>query len=160
MNKFLLFLCFLLAIGYTQSEVINGMNVTEFFENIIKISEGLTDNTEYNCRNILINNKAKLIKVAEDMLKEDPDLYKALLGSAAQLIFVEDFASHCNIGKIIGNIIEKTKAEGIRKMGQIMIDNANEIEGLLKVIINTTDNDERFKTIGEIIRKITEITLH
>ena len=160
MNKFVLFLCFLLAIDYTKSEVIDGIDVTELFENFLKIAKGLTDNNEYKCTNILINNKEKLIKAAEDMLRKKVDLNSALLGSAAQLIFVEDFSSICNIGKIIGIVTEITKAEGIKKMGQNMINNASELENLFNEILKATDNDGRLMVVGKIIRYITGITLH
>ena len=94
------------------------------------------------------------------MLRKKVDLNSALLGSAAQLIFVEDFSSICNIGKIIGILTEITKAEGIKKMGQNMINNASELENLFNEILKATDNDGRLMVVGKIIRDITGITLH
>ena len=159
MNKFLLFLCFLLAIGFTQSEVIDEIDVTDVFEKFLKISKGLTNNTEYKCTKILTNNKARLIRALEDMIRNKKDLLPTLIGVAAQLIFFADgFSNNCNIGPNFDIVKEITKATGIRKMGQNMIDNATELEGLFNELQNATNNDDRLMIIGKIIRKITGIT--
>ena len=69
---------------------LEGIDVTDFFEKFLKISKGLTDNTENKCPNILTNNKALLIKAIEDMIRNKKDLFPILVGVSAQL-FLMDF---------------------------------------------------------------------
>ena len=163
MNKLGLFFCFLLAISYTQSAEIDGIDVNELYDKFIIIARGLADNNEYKCSNILLNNKNKILPRVEDIvrnLKNENGLNNALAGAAAQLGFLSGFVSDCNIVEVISIISTITKADGIKKMGQNMIDNASELENLFKEYTAAPDKDGKLMVIGKIVRKITGITLH
>ena len=160
MNKFILFLCFLLSTSFIKSEVINGIDVNDLFDKFIVISKGLTDNTEYKCTKILTENKDEMVKVTENAIKKKQGLSSALFAGVSQLIFVPGFAQDCNVGSIMIIVQDLLKAEGIKRMGQNMIDNANELETLFKELKEASDNNTRLIVIGKIIRKITGITFH
>ena len=163
MNKLGLFLCFLLAISYTQSEVIDGIDVNELYDKFTNIAKGLADNTEYKCSNLLINNKNKVLPKVEEVvrnLKDTNALPNALAGFALQLSMIDGFISDCNIASVVNIILTITKAEGIKQMGQNMIDNATELEGLFKDFTAATTEEGKLIVIGKIIRKITGITFH
>ena len=163
MNKLGLFFCFLLAISYTQSEVIDGIDVNELYDKFVIIARGLADNNEYKCSNILLNNKNKILPRVEDIvrnLKNENGLTNALAGAAGQLGLLSGFVSDCNIVEVISIISTITKADGIKKMGQNMIDNATELEGLFKDFTAATTEEGKLIVIGKIIRKITGITFH
>ena len=161
MNKLGLFLCFLLAISYTQSEVIDGLDINELYDKFTIIAKGMAETTEYKCANSLINNKAKILPEVENIMKSlnnEQELMSKLIGAGLKLFMIDGFATDCNLQSIMEIAPKITKAEGIRNMGNNMINNADELETIFKEFTNASDLDGKLIVIGKIIRKITGIS--
>ena len=161
MNKLALFWCFFLAIGYTESEVIDGLDVTDLYDKFIIVARGMADNNEYKCSNHLENHRAKILPKVENIirnLKDTSGIATELIGFAIQLSMIEGFVTDCNIKELVSTVLTITTADGIKKMGQNMIDNASALEGLIQELTAATNQDTRLLVIGKIIRKVTGLT--
>ena len=158
MNKLGIFLCFLLTISYIKSE--DTVDVNQLYDKFLSIATGLTDGTEYKCKNLLIQNRAKIVGMVEESIKNKEDAQTILMKIAASFIFVPGFSTNCNVNEIIKVVLEITKAAGIRKMGQNMIDNADRLEQLFAEMKEKTEETEKLEVIGKIARIITGISFH
>ena len=76
-----------------------------------------------------------------------------------KLLKIKDLPSDCNLFVIIDTLPTLLKADGIKKMGENMSSNANELEGIIKEFTDSTDKEGKLIVIGKIIRKITGITV-
>ena len=161
MNKLGLFVCFLLAISYAQTEVIDGIDVNELYDKFTIIAKGMAETTEYKCSNTLITHKGTILPVIEDImksLKNEQELAGKIVTAGLKLFMIEGLADNCNLGKALEIIPKLLKADGIRSMGQNMIDNAADLENLFKEFTQASDIEGKNIAIGKIVRKITGLT--
>ena len=91
-------------------------------------------------------------------LNNQQELMSKLIGAGLKLFMIDGFATDCNLQSIMDIAPKITKAEGIRNMGNNMINNANELETIFKEFTNASDLDGKLIVIGKIIRKITGIS--
>ena len=162
MKKFGFLFFVLLAISYTQSEEIDGIDVNALYDNFTIIAKGMAETNASKCSNILIAHKKTLYRVIEAIIKnfnKQEKLEKILTAAALPLLMIPRIVEDCNIKSIIQTVPNLLKAEGIKQMGQNIIDNATELENLFKELFEATD-DGKLIVIGKIIRKITGITFH
>ena len=161
MNKLGLFLCFLLAISYAQTEVIDGLDVNELYDKFTIIAKGMAETTEYKCSNILISKKAKILPVVEDILKSlknEQELMGKIISGGLKLIMIEGLPENCNLNKVMEVLPTISKAAGITKMGQNMIDNASNLETLFKEFTAASNIDGKLMVVGKIVAKIVGIS--
>ena len=161
MNKLGLFFCLLLTISSTHSEEIKDFNITKFQDEFIIISKGMAETTEYKCSNTLINHKKTIFPVVKAVIENfnnKEELEKILAAAAFPLMMIPNFIKDCSLDKIINIIPKLRKAEGIKMIGQNMIDNANEIESLYNEFTEAQDLDGQLMAKGKVIRKITGIS--
>ena len=81
-----------------------------------------------------------------------------IIGAGIKLLMVNGLTDNCNLAKIMEIVPKISKAEGIRNMGQNMIDNADDLENIFKEFKQASDLDGKLMVIGKIIRKIVGIT--
>ena len=161
MNKLGLFFCFLLAISYVQTEVIDGLDVNELYDKFVIIAKGMAETTEYKCSNTLNTNKATILPVVEDILKSlknEQELMGKIVSGGFKLMMIQGFAENCNLANVLEIVPKITKAEGIKNMGQNMINNADDLEALFKEFTGASDTEGKNIVIGKIIRKITGLS--
>ena len=149
MNKLGLIFCFLFVISYIQTKE---TNETIIFGMIVNITQGMTDNNEYKCTNILKNNREKLLNVTMAFINNASDLSSALFAGAAELLFVRGFATNCNVGKNLLNV--KKLSKDVFLIFQIFL----EFQDLFNKIKEISE--EKLIKFGESIRNRTGITLH
>ena len=159
MNKLGLLLCFLLTFSYSKSEDIDGIDASMVYDQLISVTKGMAQTTEYKCSNTLKNNRDKIFPKFESIiksLKNENDFLNELFTSAIQLFTVMD-PKDCNLYDIIAKFPNLLKAKGIEDMGKNMIDHASEIEGLINEFKKATDKEGKLIATGKIIRVITGI---
>ena len=161
MNKLGLFFCFILAISYAQTTVIDGLDVNELYDKFTIIAKGMAETTEYKCSNVLIAKKPVILPVVEDImksLKNEQELTGKIISGGIKLLMVEGLADNCNLNKLIEVLPTITKADGIKKMGQNMIDNASNLETLFKDFTKATTEDGKLMVVGKIVAKIVGVS--
>ena len=161
MNKLGLFFCFLLAISYVQTQVVDGLDIDVLYDKFVGIAKGMAETTEYKCSNTLQTHKTTIRPVVEDIMKSlgnQQELMGKIVSAGLKLLMIEGLADNCNLGKVLEIIPKITKAEGIRNMGQNMVDYATDIEALFKEFSEAADAEGKNIAIGKIIRKITGLT--
>ena len=158
MKKIDLFFCLLLTFTYTKSEETYIFNLTELYDEFTIISKGMAETNEYRCSKTLINHKKTIfpvVKAALENYNNLNELEKILAAAAIPLMMIPNFVKDCSIAKIIDTLPKLVKAEGIKSMGQNLIDHANEIENIFN---ETTDFDGKLIANGKVIRNITGIS--
>ena len=161
MNKLGLFFCFLLAICYVQTEVIDGLDINELYDKFTIIAKGMAETTEYKCSNALIKHKTTILPVVEDImksLKNEQELMNKLITASFKLLALQEFIEGCKINEVIQILPNLLKADGIKTMGQNMINNAGELENLFKEFTGASDIEGKNIAIGKIVRKITGLS--
>ncbi len=162
MNKVELFLCFLLAISYTQSEMIDGIDVDEVYGKLIIITKGMAETAESKCSNTLKDNKDLILPIVKDVirnLKNTEELQNILKREAFKLFNIPNIITDCRIGNIISFVLNLLKPEGIREFGFNIKNNVNPLSCLLKAYFEASDKEEKLFVLGQIIRIITNISL-
>ena len=118
----------------------------------------MAETNEYRCSKTLINHKKTIfpvVKAALENYNNVNELEKILAAAAIPLMMIPNFVKDCSIAKIIDTLPKLVKAEGIKSMGQNLIDHANEIENIFN---ETTDFDGKLIANGKVIRNITGIS--
>ena len=166
MNKLGLFFCLLLAISSTQSQEIDGYNITELYDQFIIIAKGMAVTNETKCSNTLINHKKTIFPVVKACLENfnnQQELSNILMAAALPIMMIPNIVKDCSLDKII-EILPKfsnfTIAQGFKYIGQIMIDRADEFEKIFNEFFESTETakDGILIAIGKIIRIITGIS--
>ena len=163
MNKFGLFLCFILAIGYAQSSIIDGIDMNDFYEKFIQISKGMSDSNSYKCASTLARHKTKVLEMVEKVVKDvkgGKSLTDALISNAIGLVFLDGFSTDCNVSSIISIAPELLKVKGIQTVGSNLVKNASDIENYIDEFMKAENLDGKLLAIGKIIRAATGITFH
>ena len=163
MNKFLLFLCALLVIGFAQSSIIDKLDIKVIYEKFINISKVMADTDEYNCSANLLKNKDSLIPIITNItnaIKRGRTLYEAFLENASAFEQIEGILDDCNINNNLGIIFFLTTEKGIQQFGKNIIKNADTLENLFNELMTTLDMDSKLLVIAKIIKITTGITFH
>ena len=163
MNKFLLFLCALLVIGFAQSSIIDKLDIKVIYEKFINISKVMADTDEYKCSANLLKNKDSLIPIITNItnaIKRGKTLYEAFLENDSAFGQIEGIFDDCNINNNLVIIFFLTSEKGIQQFGTNISKNADTLENLFNELMTTLDMDSKLLVIAKIIKITTGITFH
>ena len=161
MNKVGLFICFLLAISFTKSEEIDGIDVDEVYGKLIIITKGMAKTAEYKCSNTLNNKKDEILPVVKDAVRnlKNTEEISNILGTLAVKLFKTGVLNDCNVINIISFVSNILKPDGIRNLGYNIKNNVNPLSGLLQEYFQASDKERKLFVLGQIIRIITGVSL-
>ena len=132
MNKFALFLCIILVFNYSQS--IEDEQLNKLYDYLVEILKGFSREGNNECANIFINNRSKMISIIKKILKDLQDGAEMLTIATRyfqDLLMIDSaILSKC---QLLGwdSVLKKFKnQEQIKKMGEIIRDNASEVRAL------------------------------
>ena len=163
MKKFELFFCFLLAISYTQSEVIDGIDVDELYDKLINFAKGMAKTNEYKCSNILTTHRTAIYPYVVDIIKnlKNPEKLEEIFDTSnIKLWNVDGLRDNCSIDLIKDFLANITQPARIGNLADNIISNAEPISKLLNEYLENTDKDGKLIIIGKIIRIVTGISLN
>ena len=163
MNKFLLFLCALLVIGFAQSSIIDKLDIKVIYEKFINISKVMADTDEYKCSANLLKNNDTLIQIITNIInaiKGGKTLNEAFLENASAFGQIKGFLDDCNIINNLIIVLFFSRETGIKQVGTNIIENADTLENLFNELMTTLDMDSKLLVIAKIIKITTGITFH
>ena len=163
MNKFLLFLCALLVIGFAQSSIIDKLDIKVIYEKFINITKVMADTDEYKCSANLLKNNDTLIPIITNItnaIKRGKTLYEAFLENDSAFGQIKGILDDCNIYNNLGIIFFLTSEEGIQQFGKNIDKNADTLVNLFNELMTTLDMDSKLLVIAKIIKITTGITFH
>ena len=163
MNKFLLFLCALLVIGFAQSSIIDKLDIKVIYEKFINISKVMADTDEYKCSANLLKNNDTLIQIITNIInaiKGGKTLNEAFFENASAFGQIEGFLDDCNIINNLIIVLLLSRETGIKQVGTNIIENADTLENLFNELMTTLDMDSKLLVIAKIIKITTGITFH
>ena len=163
MNKFLLFLCALLVIGFAQSSIIDKLDIKVIYEKFINISKVMADTDEYKCSaNLLKNNDALISNITNiiNAIKGGKTLSEAFFENASAFGQIKGFLDDCNVVDNLIIVLLLSRETGIKQVGTNIIENADTLENLFNELMTTLDMDSKLLVIAKIIKITTGITFH
>ena len=163
MNKFLLFLCALLVIGFAQSSIIDKLDIKVIYEKFINISKVMADTDEYKCSaNLLKNNDALIPNITNiiNAIKGGKTLSEAFFENASAFGQIKGFLDDCNVVDNLIIVLLLSRETGIKQVGTNIIENADTLENLFNELMTTLDMDSKLLVIAKIIKITTGITFH
>ena len=163
MNKFLLFLCALLVIGFAQSSIIDKLDIKVIYEKFINISKVMADTDEYKCSANLLKNNDTLIQIITNIInaiKGGKTLNEAFFENASAFGQIKGFLDDCNIINNLIIVLLLSRETGIKQVGTNIIENADTLENLFNELMTTLDMDSKLLVIAKIIKITTGITFH
>ena len=163
MNKFLLFLCALLVIGFAQSSIIDKLDIKVIYEKFINISKVMADTDEYKCSaNLLKNNDTLISNITNiiNAIKGGKTLSEAFFENASAFGQIKGFLDDCNVVDNLIIVILLSRETGIKQVGTNIIENADTLENLFNELMTTLDMDSKLLVIAKIIKITTGITFH
>ena len=163
MNKFLLFLCALLVIGFAQSSIIDKLDIKVIYEKFINISKVMADTDEYKCSANLLKNNDTLIQIITNIInaiKGGKTLSEAFFENASAFGQIKGFLDDCNVVDNLIIVLLLSRETGIKQVGTNIIENADTLENLFNELMTTLDMDSKLLVIAKIIKITTGITFH
>ena len=163
MNKFLLFLCALLLIGFAQSSIIDKLDIKVIYEKFINISKVMADTDEYKCSaNLLKNNDTLISNITNiiNAIKGGKTLSEAFFENASAFGQIKGFLDDCNVVDNLIIVLLLSRETGIKQVGTNIIENADTLENLFNELMTTLDMDSKLLVIAKIIKITTGITFH
>ena len=163
MNKFLLFLCALLVIGFAQSSIIDKLDIKVIYEKFINISKVMADTDEYKCSaNLLKNNDTLISNITNiiNAIKGGKTLSEAFFENASAFGQIKGFLDDCNVVDNLIIVFLLSRETGIKQVGTNIIENADILENLFNELMTTLDMDSKLLVIAKIIKITTGITFH
>ena len=163
MNKFLLFLCALLVIGFAQSSIIDKLDIKVIYEKFINISKVMADTDEYKCSANLLKNNDTLIRIITNIInaiKGGKTLSEAFFENASAFGQIKGFLDDCNVVDNLIIVLLLSRETGIKQVGTNIIENADTLENLFNELMTTLDMDSKLLVIAKIIKITTGITFH
>ena len=163
MNKFLLFLCALLVIGFAQSSIIDKLDIKVIYEKFINISKVMADTDEYKCSaNLLKNNDTLISNITNiiNAIKGGKTLSEAFFENASAFGQIKGFLDDCNVVDNLIIVFLLSRETGIKQVGTNIIENADTLENLFNELMTTLDMDSKLLVIAKIIKITTGITFH
>ena len=163
MNKFLLFLCALLVIGFAQSSIIDKLDIKVIYEKFINISKVMADTDEYKCSvNLLKNNDTLISNITNiiNAIKGGKTLSEAFFENASAFGQIKGFLDDCNVVDNLIIVLLLSRETGIKQVGTNIIENADTLENLFNELMTTLDMDSKLLVIAKIIKITTGITFH
>ena len=163
MNKFLLFLCALLVIGFAQSSIIDKLDIKVIYEKFINISKVMADTDEYKCSaNLLKNNDTLISNITNiiNAIKGGKTLSEAFFENASAFGQIKGFLDDCNVVDNLIIVFLLSRETGIKQVGTNIIENADTLENLFNELMTTLAMDSKLLVIAKIIKITTGITFH
>ena len=163
MNKFLLFLCALLVIGFAQSSIIDKLDIKVIYEKFINISKVMADTDEYKCSaNLLKNNDIIISNITNiiNAIKGGKTLSEAFFENASAFGQIKGFLDDCNVVDNLIIVFLLSRETGIKQVGTNIIENADTLENLFNELMTTLAMDSKLLVIAKIIKITTGITFH
>ena len=163
MNKFLLFLCALLVIGFAQSSIIDKLDIKVIYEKFINISKVMADTDEYKCSaNLLKNNDTLISNITNiiNAIKGGKTLSEAFFENASAFGQIKGFLDDCNVVDNLIIVLLLSRETGIKQVGTNIIENADTLENLFNELMTTLAMDSKLLVIAKIIKITTGITFH
>ena len=163
MNKFLLFLCALLVIGFAQSSIIDKLDIKVIYEKFINISKVMADTDEYKCSaNLLKNNDIIISNITNiiNAIKGGKTLSEAFFENASAFGQIKGFLDDCNVVDNLIIVLLLSRETGIKQVGTNIIENADTLENLFNELMTTLAMDSKLLVIAKIIKITTGITFH
>ena len=163
MNKFLLFLCALLVIGFAQSSIIDKLDIKVIYEKFINISKVMADTDEYKCSaNLLKNNDTLISNITNiiNAIKGGKTLSEAFFENASAFGQIKGFLDDCNVVDNLIIVLLLSRETGIKQVGTNIIENADTLENSFNELMTTLDMDSKLLVIAKIIKITTGITFH
>ena len=160
MNKLGLLLCFLLIVNISAEE---GENVGKFYDIIVNILKGMSENEEGKCANIFKNKRGEILPLIKDLaseFKNGKSLPELVSSYGFRLLAIEDLAVECKAFSLFEIFTKVTSKEGIKDIGISIQKNADQIYKFTTDLKSTKDNVERLAIIGKIFALVLDFKVY
>ena len=151
MNKFALFLCFILVLNSAKSETDLVEQIYDYFTIVLK---GMSKNNGQECSNVFANNKDKLLGIVREIVekaKSGTSLGKILPSYLSKVLVIDGIGTKCNLIFAL-NIVGKFESEnGIKEIGDVISSKYKDIYQNIQTISNSQSLDDKLIAGGRIL---------
>ena len=158
MNKLGFLFFFLLAIGFSKSVVIDGVDISDIYDKVAIASQGMTNNNEFKCYKDLVKYRSQIINEIVQMINDVKKGYDlALVGAihSFTLSFYGGFMTNCRIGDIIAQAMGFIKPEGIFYLGNNMVQNSQTLQVIADEFVRASNLNGKLIAVGKMVKLIT-----
>ena len=163
MNKLGLLVCFLLAINFSQSEVVDGVDIDDVYDKATVVSKGLAKNNEYKCYRDLVKYRNQIIQQIVGIIKDLKNGKKwssILLSRGIAFLFFGDFTSNCRVGDLGTEAMEFVEPTGIYRLGSNMVGNSQTLQTYADEFVRASNLDGKLIAVGKMLKLITGLWVY
>ena len=154
MNKFVVLLCIFLAFNFTKSEEMTDEALEKIYGYIVSILKGMSSTEQRQCAGVFINNKDRLKPILGQIIadvKNGDSISIIISRYLTSLLVIDNIGSKCNLLSILRFIGIFDNANGIREIGNNIVNSADDILLSVGDIQNGETTDDKLIGIGRII---------
>ena len=158
MNKLGLLVCFLLAINFSQSTIVDGVDIDDVYDKATVVAKGLANNNEYKCFNILKRKRSTILNEIVKIIGEfkNGDNWTKIAGKHFLFLIINnDFTTNCRVSEIAAAAMELIEPTGIYRLGSNMVGNSQTLQAYADEFVRANNLDGKLIAAGKMIKLIT-----
>ena len=163
MNKLVLFLCFLLAINFSQSVVVDGVDIDDVYDKATVVAKGLANSNEYKCYSILRSKRSailsEIVKIINDF-KSGDNWTTIATKHFIFLLFNDDFTSKCRVSQIAAEAMDFITPDGIYRLGSNMVGNSQTLQTYADEFVRANNLDGKLIAAGKMLKLVTGLWVY
>ena len=163
MNKLVLFLCFLLAINFSQSVVVDGVDIDDVYDKATVVAKGLAKSNEYKCYSILKRKRSailsEIVKIINDF-KSGDNWTTIATKHFIFLLINDDFTSKCRVSQIAAEAMDFITPNGIYTLGSNMVGNSQTLQTYADEFVRANNLDGKLIAAGKMLKLVTGLWVY
>ena len=163
MNKLVLFLCFLLAINFSQSVVIDGVDIDDVYDKATVVAKGLAKSNEYKCYSILKSKRSAILREIVEIINDfkSGDNWTSIAGKHFLFLLINnDFTSKCRVSEIAAEAMDFITPNGIYRLGSNMVGNSQTLQTYADEFVRANNLDGKLIAAGKMLKLVTGLWVY
>ena len=160
MNKFVLLLCFLLLLNYSNCE--ETPDYEQLYNYLIKILQGLCPNEEAKCANLFITRKSQVFPLFKSIvsdIRNGDDVNTIISRYWLDILSINNLIGFCNLLNLGTLITILDNEKSVQELGDNVSEKSQQIYSNIQLLKGMEDLENKLFYVGRILSLATNFTV-